>query len=227
MTDMVVLLAGWLTDPEELGPLRASLGRERIRAEVWSYRANRGLADLGRSVATRVEARRNGSPGVHLVGHSLGGLTASTAAPGHLDGLARSVTTINTPWRGTWMGSTERSTPARDLRWGSPTLTGLRGRPADHLDLRLGPGWLVLSCAGDPAVPATTALRPGARARRLDLRLLPAVGHTQALQNERVIDTVAAHVGGTRAGRTDSGAGPGIPVAEPPDQAHGLAMPPR
>lgn len=195
MAELTVLLAGWGTDPKLLEPLRSSLAASATAAEIWPYEPSGTLGQLSDELGRQVARRRAGDPrlGVHLVGHSLGGLLAAGAGVGTAG--VRSVTTINAPWRGTWVGYTGGSPLARQLRWRSPALKQLRGRVADHLRGTTGPRWLVVGCIGDLATPPSTALRPGASGPRLDRRLLPALGHTRSLADADVIATVADHVG--------------------------------
>jgi pimeloyl-ACP methyl ester carboxylesterase len=188
VSETTLLLPGWGTHPERLGPLA-----ERVRAagrstRLVSYTPD-GTID---ALARRVRDLAPDGP-LHLVGHSLGGLVVAAAALRHLTGRVRTVTTVNAPWRGTWVAYTGDTTLTRELRWGAPALDALRDELAAHLADEDGPRWLVLGMAGDLATPATTSLTVP-RGPRLERRLLPLAGHSQSLLAPRLHDVVAAHV---------------------------------
>jgi pimeloyl-ACP methyl ester carboxylesterase len=166
VSETTLLLPGWGTHPERLGPLA-----ERVRAagrstRLVSYTPD-GTID---ALARRVRDLAPDGP-LHLVGHSLGGLVVAAAALRHLTGRVRTVTTVN----------------------GAPALDALRDELAAHLADEDGPRWLVLGMAGDLATPATTSLTVP-RGPRLERRLLPLAGHSQSLLAPRLHDVVAAHV---------------------------------
>lgn len=194
-TATALLLAGWGTDPRRLEPLRERLTARGVDARVWPYHPTGPVEHLGELLAHRIERCPDG--GVHLVGHSLGGLVVAQAAvlaPTRL----RTVTTINTPWRGTWAAYTGAGDLAESLRWRSAGLRGLRDRLQAHHGEPAGPRWLLLSALGDLATPASTALRSGGRGPRLERRLVPATGHSISLLSPRVVETVVDHVAPSR-----------------------------
>lgn len=194
MPDHVALLAGWGTDRTRLEPLRDHLA-DRLRADVaiQPYDPDDTLRTLGRRLADRL--RWSSVGGVHLVGHSLGGLIAASAVLDH-DADVRSVTTINSPWRGTWAGWTGDTRLAHELRWRSDELARLRGALGRHLRRERGPRWRLIGVLGDLAAPPTTALgTPGGD--RLTRRLVPSYGHSVSLLrpalHEAVSDFLADH----------------------------------
>jgi triacylglycerol lipase len=194
MADAALLLAGFGTDRRRLRPLAEELESRGVRPLVWPYRPTGTL----RSLAGQLEARTAGlaADRLHLVGHSLGGLLCASAA---LRGTTpvTSVTTVNTPWRGTWVSYTGAGPLVEALRWRSDELRELRHELAEHLRQPEGPRWLLVSASGDLAVPASSALRVGARSPRLRRRVVTANGHSISLLASRLVDTVAGHVDGT------------------------------
>lgn len=198
-TPSALLLAGWGTDPRRLHPLRDALRARDVDAAVWPYHPVGSLADLGAQLRERVASR----PGpVHLIGHSLGGLVAARATldPADADERVASVTTVNTPWRGTWAAYTGSGGLATALRWRSGELRALREALAAHHEHEEdGPRWLLLSALGDLAAPASTALRTGVRGPRLERRVVPVNGHSLSLFSPKVIDAVVDHVTGDEA----------------------------
>ncbi len=185
-------LPGWGTAPARMDPLCAALREQGIDATPWAYDARGSIERIGQRLADHV-ARIDGE--VHLVGHSLGGLAVASAV---LDAGAEvtSVTTVNSPWRGTWAAWTaDADDPlGRQLRWGADRLSTLRDALALHLEATAGPRWTVASAALDLAAPPTTALRvpDGSRMTRL---LVPVSGHSISLEHprfiERIVDAIA------------------------------------
>lgn len=196
-TDLVVLLPGWGTPPVRLEPLSDALTRAGAVARVWSY-VPRGaypeLVDQFVAAVRALRAQHGPDDRLHLVGHSLGGIVAADTALRQLDDLAASVTTINTPWRGTWVSYTGSGPLARTLRWRSPVLAGLRDALAVDLLRSGGPRWLLLSAAGDLATPASTSLAGIASCPRLTRRVVAATGHSVSLTSPRLVDVVCQHV---------------------------------
>lgn len=194
-------LPGWGTSTTRMRPICAALVDGGVDAHPWHYEPTGSIRSLGAQLAAATSAAgEDGGDGedreVHLVGHSLGGLVAASAVLHHGAAVA-SVTTINTPWRGTWAAWTAHPGDplGRELRWGSDSLTGLRAELAAHLEEEGGPRWAVLSAAGDLAAPPTSALRVP-DGRRLDTRLVPVTGHSVSLVHDRMVAAVAEHVVG-------------------------------
>lgn len=190
MSEPALLLPGWGTHPCRLAPMADGLRADGIDAEIWSYRPEGTLEDLTHRLQTAMHDARQP---VHLVGHSLGGIVAASAALRDPEAVT-SVTTINAPWRGTWVSFTGHGPLADALRWRSRELTALRDRLDAASDPR--PSWLLLGVLADLATPATTALRAGARTVRR--RVVPGAGHSLCLGSERLIEQVRGHVTLTR-----------------------------
>lgn len=183
-----LLLHGWGTSPQRLEQLRSALVADGVDAVHWPYEERGSI----RGIAGRLRGDLDALDGpVHLVGHSLGGLVVASAVLDH-DAPVASVTTVNTPWRGTWAAWTaDPGDPlGRELRWGSPELARLRTALAAHLAGGDGPRWRLLSALGDLAAPATTALRVAAGGDRLDRRVVPVGGHSVSLRHPRMVDAV-------------------------------------
>jgi len=67
-----------------------------------------------------------GAPGVHLIGHSLGGLVVREAVQRRgVAAYTRAAVTIATPHAGTWVARFAPGPCARQMRPGSPFLTEL------------------------------------------------------------------------------------------------------
>lgn len=195
MSEPALLLPGWGTDPRRLAPMAAALRADGIDAEVWSYRPEGTLDHLAGRLGEHLA--RSPAP-VHLVGHSLGGIVAAAAALRDPEGVT-SVTTINAPWRGTWVSFTGQGPLADALRWRSQELSALRDRLEAAEDPR--PSWLLLGVLADLATPATTALRAGAH--RVRRRVVPGAGHSLCLGSERLVEEVRSHVALTRSTRLE------------------------
>ncbi len=191
-TSTALLLAGWGTDLRRLQPLAAHLTATGYEARVWVYRPAGSIEGLAAQLRDGVEHLHHDGP-VHLVGHSFGGVLAAAAAL-QAPGAVRSVTTINMPWRGTWVSYTGASRLANALRWGSPDLAALRAELARHAAAPGGPSWLLLAALGDLATPLTTSLRAGAHSPRIRRQLLALRGHSLSLLEPRLHRTVAAHL---------------------------------
>jgi pimeloyl-ACP methyl ester carboxylesterase len=191
--DVAVLLPGWGTSPTRLEPLAAALAGHGVDAHVWDYHPTGTLTELGAGLLTRLA--RLGSAPVHLVGHSLGGMIAAVAATDE-PGRVATVTTINTPWRGTWVSYTGSGRLARALRWGSSELIDLRDRLRDHSHAVHGPRWLLLSVLADVATPATTALRAGLVGPRVVRQVVATRGHSISLASPKLHARVITHVTG-------------------------------
>lgn len=189
-------LPGWGTSPARMVPICDALSGHGIDARPWRYDPAGSIHSLGMHLA-RVLASRPGP--LHLVGHSLGGLVVASAVVHHGADVA-SVTTINSPWRGTWAAWTAHPGDplGRDLRWGADALRELRAALARHLEEPAGPRWSVLAAAGDLAVPITGATRVPS-GERLTTRIIPANGHSVSLLHERMIEAVADSVVGVAA----------------------------
>ena len=196
-TDLVLLLPGWGTPPARLEPMSAALDDAGAVSRVWSYTPEGAFPELVEQFTTAAEATvamHEPEDRLHFVGHSLGGVVAAATALRRMRGVVASVTTINTPWRGTWVSYTGTGPLARALRWGSPLLGDLRDELVADLDQPDTPRWLLVSAAGDLATPATTSLGIVTASDRLTRRVAAATGHSVSLSSPRVIDLVRAHV---------------------------------
>ncbi len=189
-------LPGWGTSTDRMEPLCAALTRRGIDARPWGYEPQGSIRAIGAKVAAAAAAVDGP---VHLVGHSLGGLATASAVLHHGAPVA-SVTTINSPWRGTWAAWTAHPGDplGQELRWRSDALEQLRDALGRHLRDGTGPAWSVLSAAGDLAVPITGSTRVP-DGDRLVTRIVPVSGHSVSLLHERMIEAVTASVVGVAA----------------------------
>ena len=157
-----------------------------------SYNSLSGnLNDLMRCIADHAEdaVRRTGAPGVHLVGHSLGGLLARYAAH-HLTHVGvTSVVTISAPHGGL---------PLARVAPGS--LAGLmqRGYPLPAPDGRSAPGsrWIAFYSDGDRLVPPALARLDGPGFAAANV-LVPGRGHLTICRDPRLIDGVVRELLGS------------------------------
>lgn len=195
--DLVLLLPGWGTPAARMQVMADALDRAGALARVWSYTPQGSFAELVDRFVAAAEATRDlhePHDRLHLVGHSLGGVIVAAGALRRLRGDVTTVTTINTPWRGTWVSYTGTGPIARDLRWGSALLEDLRRDLAADLEAPEGPQWLLVAAAGDLATPATTSLAGALGGERLRRRVVAATGHSVSLTSDRLIATVRQHV---------------------------------
>lgn len=191
-----LVLPGWGTSVVRLQPILDALADHGITARAWRYQPAGSIHALGAQLASA--AGRADGP-VHLVGHSLGGLVCASAVLHH-GADAASVTTVNSPWRGTWAAWTAHPTDplGHDLRWRSDALDDLRAALEAHLRAPEGPRWSVLSAAGDLAAPPTTAARVP-DGDRLTTQLVPVTGHSVSLLKDRMVEAVVHRVAGVPA----------------------------
>lgn len=195
--DLVLLVPGWGTPATRLEPMSDALSRAGAVARVWSYTPEGAIEELVEQFATTARATRDlhaADDRLHLVGHSLGGLVVAATALRELRGDVATVTTVNTPWRGTWASRTGSGPLSRSLRRGSIRLSGLRDELAADLERPVGPRWLLLAAAGDLTAPPTTSLAGPPSSARLQRRVVAAAGHSVCLTSDRVIDAVRAHL---------------------------------
>lgn len=195
--DLVLLVPGWGTPPTRLEPMSDALSRAGAVARVWSYTPEGAIEELVDQFATAARAVRDlhaPADRLHLVGHSLGGLVVAATALRELRSDVATVTTVNTPWRGTWASRTGSGPLSRSLRRGSINLSGLRDELAADLARHTGPRWLFLAAAGDLTAPPTTSLAGPPACERLQRRVVAAAGHSVSLTSDRVIDAVRAHL---------------------------------
>lgn len=174
-TPRTLLLPGWGTSETRMHPIRDAIRGAGGRADVIGYEPAGSVAGLG----IRLAASLPSGP-VTLVGHSLGGLVAAAAALSAGDHDVRHVVTINSPWRGTWLGWTGSGSLAEELRWGSDGLDRLRDALAANLRATHGPSWTTIGCLGDLGCTPLTAVGvpSGERLRR---QVLPLMGHSTSL----------------------------------------------
>jgi len=186
----VLLVHGYLGTEACWTPLLRRL-HESGFSNVFMFRYNSVAAGIPQLAAELVIAAagamgRVGRPGVHLVGHSLGGLVARYAVQRQgLDSAALGVVTVATPHRGSTLAMAVPGRAAAQMRPGSPLLTQL---PA--LTDSRGVSWAVIYSDADVVVPAGRA-RAGLAASEV---LLPGHGHVGILRSRRLARTVVRHL---------------------------------
>lgn len=143
-----------------------------------------GYAAIVEAAVARVEAATGLPPLV--VAHSMGGLVMRAwlrAGAGRHARVAR-VLTIGTPHRGAWIAGMALSPNARQMRIGSPWMTGL---PDAAADAALFTCWW--SECDQIVFPPPTAVLPGAESRRL-----PGVAHVALVRREEIWDDLVARL---------------------------------
>jgi len=173
----VVLVHGYAASVDCWTPLV-----ERLRAEdfhrvfVFAYNGlSAGLPDLSQALTGAVEAvlEETGAHGVHLVGHSLGGLIVRLAAEwGGLWDSALTVATIATPHRGSALAWVAPGPAARWMRSGRAALPDPvfdRGAP--------GPRYVNFHCSRDVVLSPRSALLDVGGVTNIEL---PDAGHLGA-----------------------------------------------
>ena len=186
-------LPGWGTAPSRMEPMCVALRSHGVDASPWAYDATGSIDRIGGLLAEQVAAAAQDGP-VHLVGHSLGGLASASAVLDHGADVA-TVTTINTPWRGTWVAWTADQDEALgpQLRWGADRLDELRAALRAHLRRPIGPRWSVVGAVLDLATTPATSVRVPTGGR-LETSLVPVAGHSISLLHRRMIDHVVRSV---------------------------------
>jgi pimeloyl-ACP methyl ester carboxylesterase len=185
VTTPVILVHGYLSTGDGWAPLVRSLHRAGV-VHVFILRYDAlaaGVPDAAAVLAdaTRTAMTRTGRPGVHLVGHSLGGVVARYAVQRlGLDAVARSVLTVATPHHGTWLARFGPGPSAAALRPGSAILAGL-----PPLESTPGVHWAVVDAGADVVVPARGVA--GAVS-------VPAYGHLGILRAPELGDAVLRHL---------------------------------
>lgn len=201
--DQAVLLPGWGTPLERLVPLATDLEAVGVDAHLHDYRPEGSIEELGERLAELAPISVHRDRPLHLVGHSLGGLVCAAAALGPLAGRVDSVTTVNTPWRGTWLGYTGSGPLAESLRWSRAPLDRLRTRLTEQLAAPTGPRWHLVGTAGDLGVTVLSSLRGARGGERAHARLTTSVvwatGHSVSLLARRLRDTIVDGIVGVRA----------------------------
>jgi triacylglycerol lipase len=184
-TTPVLLVHGYLGTEAVWAPLVPRLHRNGF-VDVFTLRYDTLSAGVPQLAAGLVEAvrtvlRRTGSPDVHLVGHSLGGLVARYAVQLlGLDEVTRSVVTVGTPHRGTRLAWLGLGPAAAQLQPGSGLL-----RDLPPLEDTSRVRWAVVQGSADILVSPR-------RAR--DELSLSGYGHHSVLGAPELADVVVAHL---------------------------------
>lgn len=194
MSDVALLLPGWGTSPVRFRTVQQHLEERGIETHVHAVQPDAMIDRLAERFLDQVRSHMGEGRRLHLVGHSLGGLVVAWAATDDRAPALASVTTINTPWRGTWLAWTGTGELAAQLRYRSRAVTVAQARLHDHLTEPHGPRWLLLGAALDLGTPPTTSLRPRAEGNRLKRRLVGAAGHSTSLLTDRVASQVTDFV---------------------------------
>jgi hypothetical protein len=184
-TTPVVLLHGYLGTEAIWAPLVPRLHRNGF-VDVFTLRYDSlcaGVPELaaGLVAATATVMSRTGSPEVHLVGHSLGGLVVRYAVQVlGLDGAARSVVTVGTPHRGTRLAWLGLGPAVAQLHPGSVLL-----RELPPLEATPRVRWAVVHGSADFVAPPHVSG---------DAVSVPGYGHHSVLDSPELSEIVVAHL---------------------------------
>jgi len=200
----VLLVHGYAGTASVWAPLRSALAGAGF-GHIVSLDYNSFAVD---PVAVSAELTRQalraaaaaGAPGVHLIGHSLGGLIvrSALAASPELSRQAGGAVTIASPHRGI---SLARIAPGHCARIMHPGHRGARPEAGSPGPVR----WLAYYSDGDHVVPAASARLddPGYGAVNL---LIPGCGHLTICRDARLIRSLVSELI-----RTEMPAGPAVP----------------
>lgn len=178
----VVLLHGYGGDPRDWAPLaRVLAAGGYVHRDAMAYDwVRHDVPSIAAALVERCERAREGagSPRVHVVGHSLGGVAVRYAV--QRLGLAETVgvaATVAAPHRGTRVARLGLGAAVAAIRPGSPELALLASTQAPD-----GVRWLAYWSDLDRVVePASARLEvPGLRVTRVRV---PGVGHTAILRS--------------------------------------------
>jgi pimeloyl-ACP methyl ester carboxylesterase len=185
ITTPLILVHGYLGTGAGWAPLVGVLRGSGV-VHVFSLRYDAIGAGVPAAAAALVDAvadvmARTGRPGVHLAGHSLGGLVVRYAVQRlGLDAVTRSVLTVATPHEGTWLARFGPGPSAAALRPGSPFLAAL-----PPMESTPGVRWGSIAAGADVVVPA------GGAAAAFSV---PAYGHLGILRAPELGDAVLRHL---------------------------------
>jgi pimeloyl-ACP methyl ester carboxylesterase len=187
----VVLVHGYAGTEAVWGPLLAELDRRGF-GEVVSVAYNSfavDVPDVTSCIAdcVRRAVDRAGATGVHLVGHSLGGLLLRRAVADHgLWASTRSAVTIATPHGGSRLARYAPGNCARLMRPGTA--------PVSHAPPAVaGPRWLSLYSDADRVVPPWSA-RLTDVGLRADNVLVPGRGHLTICRDRGLLERLVDHL---------------------------------
>lgn len=159
-------------------------------------------AALTRRALQAIDAAQ--APGVHLVGHSLGGLIVRRAVADSpaLAAVAATAVTIATPHRGAPLA---RIAPGRCARIMHHSVGPVR--PGDGISVRRS-RWLAYYSDGDRVVPTTSARLDDAASRAVNI-LIPDCGHLTICRDPRLVRSLVGELIRTET----SSASPAVSVA--------------
>ena len=165
----VLLVHGYAGSHRMWTPLRLALAQAGFSELIYlHYNALRAdihqIADWVVDLA-HTSMRSTGASGVHLIGHSMGGLVIRDAVQARgLGGYARTAVTIATPHAGTTLARFVPGPAARQMRPGSDFLADLAGLHADGRTR-----WVMINGTADRVVPHSSLISgiPSTRAVHL------------------------------------------------------------
>ena len=196
----VLLVHGYAGTESVWAPLRqrlASAGFTHVLSLSYNSFAT-GIPELAAEVAAQARAAvgATGADGLHLVGHSLGGLVAryAVARPGLWD-VASTVVTVATPNSGAPYARLGPGPCARHMLPGSSLLAYLCG-PVPAARTR----WLAYYSELDRVVPSWSARLTDPRLRAQNL-LVPACGHLTICRDPRLVTSVVDELARSEADR--------------------------
>ncbi|MGI5466730.1 esterase/lipase family protein [Streptomyces sp. CA-132043] len=185
----VVLVSGYLSPLGCWDALLPRLHENGFRnTTCFAYDSLRAdIPEIAEALAAQVSAvTRAGTPGVHLIGYSMGGLVARYAVQRlGLTGDPISVTTIATPHRGSPLACAGVGPAAQQMRVNSEFLRGL---PAMYSSGRVR--WSLIGSPTDRMVPLASATD----GRHADSLSLAGGGHLGILDSPQMAGAVLSHL---------------------------------
>jgi pimeloyl-ACP methyl ester carboxylesterase len=188
----VVLVHGYAGSDVVWDPLRRVLAASRFDRVLTVSYDSFGVAvdEVTACIAGAVrEATAAHAPGVHLVGHSLGGLLLRRAVADHdLSALVGAAVTISTPHGGSPLARFAVGDCARLLA-PAPVPARTPSGPGT------GPRWLRFASDGDRVVPPSSALLPDPELGTRTV-LVRGPGHLTVCRDPHLLRTLVDHLAG-------------------------------
>jgi triacylglycerol lipase len=189
----IVLVHGYFHNRSGFMVMRRALRRHGFRnVTAFTYNPLRkGIPELSRAVGDRVESviDLTGSPKVHIVGHSLGGLLARYYVEQmHGEDNVHTVVTLGTPHRGTSAAYFGRSATARQMRPGADLIRLMQNAQRPE-SVRYLSYYSTLDALVVPTHSALLECRDHPMTRNVRVRDL---GHLSLLLSQELIESIAS-----------------------------------
>jgi len=191
----VLFVHGYAGTEHVWGPLRAAL-TEAGFGWLIALRYNAFRADIRQVADWLVDRARHavhtsGTGGIHLIGHSMGGLVVREAVQNRgLAGLTATAVTIATPHSGAHLARFVPGPAARQMRPGSDFLAGLGVLPAQPRTR-----WVMIHGSTDRVVPLpANEFGPAGRGTDDVVTVRESAGHGSITRHPRVVARIMAEL---------------------------------